>query len=70
MSNNDNAVTPIQPFDSTYGESYQIYNNCHYVQDKTLRGQDKIQLQSGNVYKYYLIKENSPKPIDNNECNS
>lgn len=70
MSNNDNAFTPIQPFDSTYGESYQIYNNCHYVQDKTLRGQDKIQLQSGNVYKYYHVQESAPKTIKNDESNS
>lgn len=56
MNNNKNYA-PILPFDITAGENFLIYDNVIYVQDKALCGENCIQRQSGNILKYYELKE-------------
>lgn len=63
MPTNSDMYTPILPFDITFGESFAIYQQMTYKQDKDLCGIESIRIESGNVYKYYTLTETKPVKI-------
>lgn len=70
MAQNNDAYSPILPFDITCGEHFQIYNNITYVQDKTLCGDEPIKMFSGNVLKFYTQRDIEPLKVGGDDNDS
>lgn len=55
--------SPILPFDSTFGENFQIYGVTKYVRNLALCGDDCVRKESGNVVKYFRCDTTEAVPI-------
>ncbi|WP_041703726.1 hypothetical protein [Lachnoclostridium phytofermentans] len=44
---------PLLPYDITYGENRNLYDNMTYVCDPVLCNKTMVQMVSGNIIKFY-----------------
>ena len=51
-----------QKYDKSLEDNITMYDNQQYKKDSDLITQDKIQLVSGNVMKYYTFQYNASQP--------
>ncbi len=54
---------PILPYDITYGEERQLYNNMAYACDPILCNKETVHMVSGNIIKYYECLPSKPLKI-------
>lgn len=59
----EKKYTPLSPFDITYGEEFKLYDNMTYVCDSDRCNAGMIRMESGNVCKYYRVKDDKPVKI-------
>ncbi|MDY6323461.1 MAG: hypothetical protein SPL99_00115 [Catonella sp.] len=62
----EDFVRELEPFDNLKDPTNTIYDHLPYVKDITLPGIDKIQVDSGNVVKFYAQENAEPYVIDTN----
>lgn len=66
-------TAPIQPFDVTYGEFMNMYDNMPYVRNVALCSDDMVRKESGNIVKFYrcALKEackiGGDKPLNSSQ---
>ncbi len=53
MKNTKSAYEPLLPYDITYGENHDLYDNMRYVCDPILCNKEMVHIVSGNIIKYY-----------------
>ena len=63
MDHSKKNYTPIQPYDITVGERHGMYDNLPYQCDNTLCNKESVQMESGNVVKYFQTELTDFKKI-------
>lgn len=63
----DKQFNPILPFDVTYGEFMDMYDNMTYHRDLSLCDETSIRLESGNILKYFRCATVEPAKIGGEE---
>lgn len=59
-------LSPILPFDITFNEHHEFYDNFTYTQNIAYTGQNYVRMESGNVFKYYRCSYNAPILVGGN----
>ena len=62
----DKKVTPVLPYDSTFGEYFSTYDTMAYHCDRDLC-HPNITKNTGNILKYYEYKVDEEKAIISEE---
>lgn len=57
----DKKTEPLLPFDVTYGEQMNMYDNMPYIRNLAICGNDAVKMESGNVVKFFRC--NAKKPL-------
>jgi len=68
MENNKSKKTAsLLPFDVTYGEYMNMYDNMPYTRDLAICDNEMIKMESGNVIKFYGYNVAEPFGIGGDE---
>ena len=62
----DKKLTPVLPYDATFGEYFSTYDNMPYHCDRDLC-HPNIAKSTGNIVKYYEYKVDEEKAIISEE---